>query len=191
MARKLSKRKRVHHRSHKSQPSAIATLFTFPKLAIYGFVILLVMLVYEVSVPSHDVKGASTESTFKYKIDMTIFKEKNPVDARRQDDEPCLAKTFRVKIKDKDGNVRQVTATGNSNCKSYAIPVPTVKGYCNIVSFVNDIANWKITGLQYSDSNHNGKVLLGQSSIKICVYPPGEGLNVNPYAVINFGLKQK
>lgn len=189
MPKKLSKTRRRIHR--KPKPSFFDKLFTFPRLAIFGFVILFVMFTYQISVPSKDVRGASTESTFKYKIDMTIFKEKNPVDARRQDDEPCLAKTFRVKIKDKDGNVRQVTATGNSNCKSYAIPVPTAKGYCNTVTFVNDLANWTITGIQYSDTNHSGKVLLGQSSIKICVYPPGEGLNVNPHAVINFGLKQK
>lgn len=184
-------RKRVHRR-HVAKQSLFDKLFTFPKVVVYAFVILSVVTLYQISLPGTDVKGASTvESTFKYKLKMIVYKDKNPADAIRQNDESCLAKTFRVKIKDKDGNVRQVTATGSSDCKTFAIPVPsTTKGYCNTVTFVNDLANWTITGIQ-SDSANNGKPLLGQSSAKVCVYPPSEGLSVAPYAIINFGLKPR
>lgn len=174
-----------------AKKSWLDKLFTFPKLALYLFVALSVFTVYQVAQPSKSVEGASTiESTFKYKLKMTVYKDSN-WDANRQSSESCLAKTFTVKITDKDGKTTSATATGSQDCNTYAIPVPVAKGYCNTVKFVSNLANWTITGIKYSDSNHYGKVLLGKSSVKVCVYPPAEGLNVEPVAYINFGLKPR
>lgn len=192
MAKKLSKsRRRVHH---KRKESLFDKLFTFPKLAVYGFVILTVMLLYEVAVPPQEIRGVST-SAFKYKIKMTIFKDPN-MNVKRDTGEGCLAKTFKIKVKNVDKNSDGKTTTysiaGNSNCTKYTTPVITVKGNCNTVQYVDgSLANWILSGINYSDAKKDPGYVYDSNKVKICMYPLSEGLNVPYVAFVNFAMKSK
>jgi hypothetical protein len=185
MAKKLSKKK--SSKSSNKKKSFFDSLLSFRKILVYSFVITFALFTYKsLLVTSQSVEGASTDSSFKYKIEMTLFKDPD-ADAIRQNNEGCLAKTFKVKV---DGVSQSVK--GNSDCTKFATPKISVRGYCHTVEYVkNSLANWTITGIKYSDSGHNGKVKVGVSSVQVCVYPPNEGLSVDYFATVNFGVKAK
>ena len=80
MAKKTAKSQKVVRRTRKSYTALLNNLFSFPKLVLYGFVILFVIFIYQAMFVSGDVKGASTlsESAFYTKKDILAL-EKNGV----------------------------------------------------------------------------------------------------------------
>jgi hypothetical protein len=216
MSKKLSKsRKRVHHR-HRSQSSAVATLFTFPKLAIYGFIILMMMFLYQISVPSHDVKGVVTLSEDKFyttaevktlvgqknvKINWfnfvatTLWKDTNSDGS--SNGEACLGKDYTFKIYDKNGRLLKTkTKKADYNCE------PTYSylkdgDNCHYVQFVRtETSNsYKLVSIKYSDSTHSNTSLVGKNlpkdkKVKVCGYPAYRGGDQQRYNEVDFGVKQ-
>jgi hypothetical protein len=189
----MAKKSRKKSSSSKSKVSFIDKVFSLKKIFVYSIVITFVLFAYKSSiVSSGSVEGLSTTSTFKYKIKMTLFADNKSTNVNRDSNEKCLAKTFKVRIKDEKGKKKEVTVTGNSDCNKFASPLISVEGNCNKIEYENNsLANWTITGIKYSDSNHNGKRSYGNYPITVCVYAPNEGLSVPYYAIVNVGVKSK
>ncbi len=190
MSKKLSKSKKSPAR-RSPKKSFLEKLFTFPKLAAFGILVLSVFTVYQVTKPAVGVMGeTTTASTVKYKIKMTMFADPN-MNVKRDSGEGCLAKTFKVKVKNSSGVTTQYTLTGNKDCTKFASPVIIATGKCNTVEYVDNLANWYLSGINYADSLKDPGYEYDSNKVKICYYPPSEGLSIPAVAYVNFAMKSK
>lgn len=190
-------RKRVHHRA---KPSLFDKLFTFPKLAIYGFLILLVMFVYQISAPSKDVKGATTTaayseisdsqydalvkspantSNYPRILNMRIWKDSDGDGKRNHGETVCPEKNYTVEI---NGNTR--TKTQKANCGWNHINLTQEH---NVVIFTTDLKNYTYSGMEYTDKY--GKKQYSKS--KKLDFTGGNYAEGGWYRYVSFGLKPK
>lgn len=190
MPKKLSKSKKRPAR-RASKKTFLEKLFTFPKLVVFGVIVLSFFTVYQVTKPTAEVMGeTTTASTVKYKIRMTMFADPN-MNVKRDSGEGCLAKTFKVKVKNSSGKTTSYTLTGNKDCTKFASPVITATGKCNTVEYVDALANWYLSGINYSDSVIDPGYEYDSNKVRVCYYPPSEGLSVPAVAYVNFAMKSK
>lgn len=205
MSRKLSKsKKRPARRSPKK--SFLEKLFTFPKLALFGFIVLSVFTVYQVTKPAIDVMGVSVDNDQGYTKEEALaiaIKQKAegvPIDKYTAvylwkdansnaeiDNEGCLQKQFTIK---KNGITKTPT---QKNCDSKARLFKTTAN-CNTFEFVkvNTINKYKLTGLQvYETGRQYGKALPGVKKETVCGFPltVGDDRGGYVYNEIDFGVK--
>ena len=102
-----------------------------------------------------------------------------------------MAKTFKVKVKNSSGVTTQYTLTGNKDCTKFASPVIIATGKCNTVEYVDNLANWYLSGINYADSLKDPGYEYDSNKVKICYYPPSEGLSIPAVAYVNFAMKSK
>lgn len=199
MPKKSARKTRKVRRAAKKQ-SFLQRFFTFPKLAIGLFVILLLIFIYQVSLPADSVKGASTDSNFStiqslaqtsgsnknaYVTYVDVFKDNG--DAKQSPSEHCILgnHTFTVKSNGKsqteyldqqDQNCGDVLIQDNFNkCKT--ITIKPVKGY-------------KVTGFSFKDGStgNHAKAVKGSSTKELC----GAAFwYYSGYNWIGFGLEKK
>ena len=189
-------RKRVHRRVAKKSKKRVTRrpakkswwekLFTFPKLAVYLFVLLSVFTVYQVTKSQDNVLGeTSTASVGSYKLKLNMYS------INRKSESSCLAKTFKIKVKDGNGKVTNYTIVGNNDCSKFASPVIKLKGKCNWVSYESNLANWSLFEIKYSDSKKDPGYVYNSNKAQVCYYSPSEGLSVPAEVFVEFGMKAK
>ncbi len=168
--------------------SFLEKLFTFPKLALLAFVVLSAFTVFQVSKPTSDVLGeTSSASGSSYKLKLNMYSVK------RTNDKSCLAKTYKIKVKDSKGKTTSYVITGNKDCTKFASPVIKLKGECNTISYESNLANWSLFEIKYSDSKEDPGYVYKSNKVQVCYYPPqdGEGLSVPVVLTTEFGMMSK
>lgn len=166
--------------------SFLEKLFTFPKLALLAFVLLSAFTVFQVTKPSKNVLGeTSVASGGSYKLKLNMYSVK------RSSDKSCLAKTYKIKVKDSKGKVTSYTITGNKDCTKYAAPVIKLTGTCNWVSYESNLANWSLFEIKYSDSKKDPGYVYSSNKVQVCYYAPSEGLSVPAVVTTEFGMMPK
>ncbi|MEK9175977.1 MAG: hypothetical protein AAB520_00880 [Patescibacteria group bacterium] len=204
-------RKRVHHRA---KPSHLAALFTFPKFVLYAFIALSLIFLYQISLPSRDVKGDSTISEDKFYTESEVealvknngfsINWKNFVATTLWTDsnkdgkganEYCLDKKYTFKIYNKNRKLLKTrTKNADSNCEAN-YTYHKDKDDCHYIQFVSTEGNsYKLVSMRYTDKKNTDKVLSGKNlpkdkTIKVCGYPilVGDGGRANE---VNFGVKK-
>lgn len=211
---KKAVKSRKTSRVRKSKPSILSKLFTFPKLVVYGFVILSVLFVFQVASPSRDVKGASTSDDDIQLVTQSQVISQNLV--------PVVSAKLNTTEPASTGNtlytVHQINIFVDNNPKNIAFDEPGE--YClgkSVVVYVDNghkvrkfsvwgcsqpiriktkartitvgldpISGYKNTGVNYNDKNHTGAKIAGASKVKVTgFYTAGQY-----YTWINFGVKK-
>ncbi|GEM_PF-2705590 len=202
MAKKLSKsRRKVHRRPAKK--SWLDSLFTFPKVVVYAFVILSAVTFYQISLPGADVKGVSVPDdemsliTEEEAKTLAESKASNPytvhqiqvfVDNKKTDGkfdvykEECLGNYVTIYV-DNGNKVKEFP--GIWGCEN---PIRVKTKTRELTVGLRSVSGYKFTGLTYRDQNHpNDTTRMGISKIKVKgFYTYGQY-----YTVIDFGVKKK
>jgi len=172
-------------------------LFTFPKLAVYGFVILFAMFIYQVSLPSTDVKGANTTSydiisdsqyetvkntssvaNYPRYVYLRIWRDDG--DAKKEADEKtCPEKSYTISVNGSDKTIKQ-----KPDCKQTKIDVHE----CNKIVFNAQLKNYTLSGIEYTDKSGIRHSLKGKSKISFC---GGQFFEGGWARQVSFGLKPK
>lgn len=211
MAKKLSK-KRANRKPAKK--SFLQLLFTFPKIALYSFLILSLFTLRQVTIPSGEVQGVSSwqeGAMLSYEevvaeakkntaagipIDkymaVYLWNDKNSNGYNDDGNEPCLKKQFAVK---RNGVTKTPT---QKNCERAAKYIKVTKN-CNNVEFikVNSSTQYKYTGVYIKDHKRlSGKAIPYDGidkTYEVCGFPNAEGGDGWGYVYndVKFGVKQK
>jgi len=205
MPKKLSKSRKKAVRKP-AKKSFLEKLFTFPKLVVFGMIVLSAFTIYQITLPTRGVEGVSVDNDQGYTKEEALaisIKQKaagGPIDKYTAvylwkdgnsnatiDNEDCLQKQFTIK---KNGNVK--TPTQNS-CDSKARLFKTTAN-CNTFEFVkvNTTNKYSLTGLHvYETGRKYGKALPGVKKETVCGFPLAVGDDRGGYVYneIDFGVK--
>ncbi len=202
MPKKLSRsKKRPARRAVKK--SFLEKIFTFPKLVVFGVIVLSVLTVYQITLSTNQVKGASTsddeisiisESEAKTLAQSTaskgytvhqirVFVDNKKTDGKFDEyKEECLDKDVTIFV-DNGKKVREFP--GIWGCTDL-IRIKTKSRELTVG--IKSVSGYKITGLTYRDQNHpNDTTRMGISKIKVKGFPTYSQY----YTVIDFGFKKK
>lgn len=208
MPKKLSKsRKRPVRRAVKK--SFLEKIFTFPKLVIFGIIILSTLTVYQITLNTNQVKGVSiADEDISYTREEAIANVKKQVAAGVTVDKYIAIKLFRDvnKNADQDGsedcakksftvkkNGKEKTAT-QGDCGFPARYLKVTKN-CNTIAFVrtNTSNKFAYTGMYVTDGNNRkGKAFKGIKTKEVCGFPMsdgGDGWGFY-YNQVEFGIKE-
>jgi len=188
MPKKTARKKSAKSVKPKKQKSFLSRFLTFPVIAIVAFAALSTFTLYRVAQPSTGVLGdtVATSSTVKYKLKMTMFA------INRKSNSSCLAKTFKIKVTDSKSVSTTYTVVGNSDCSKVALPVITLRGNCNTITYdKSSLANWSLFEIKYADSKKDPGYVYNSNKVKVCFYPSTEGLSVPSEVFVDFGMKAK
>ncbi len=205
MPKKLSKsKKRPARRAAKK--SFLEKLFTFPKLVVFGFLILSAFTVYQITLPIRDVEGVSVDNDQGYTMEealaisikqkaagvtidkyTAVYLWRDGNSNAEIDNEECVQKQFTIK---KNGIVKTPT---QKNCDSKARLFKTTAN-CNTFEFVktNTSNKYTLTGLHvYETGRKYGKALPGVKKETVCGFPlaVGDSRGGYVYNEIDFGVK--
>lgn len=186
-------------RTRKSKTSIFQKLFTFPKLVVMGIAVLSALTVYQVTLPTGGVLGASADD-FDIKVitqaeekallrsgtrmwtvhQVEVFIDKNKDAKFDESKEDCLYNT--VTIYATNGvKTKEVSASGCSD------PIRLKTKNRELTVGLRPVKGYSITGLTYNDQNYTGRTILGASKAKVKGYPT---LN-QYYTYLWFGVKVK
>lgn len=194
-------KKRVTRRPAKK--SWVEKLFTFPKLAVFGFIILSAFTVYYVSRPSANIMGASTvdyvmytqaevdalpkmrptEYNFPHYVRTKIWRDSNE-NGKEDNFESCPNKKYSFYV----NGVKKTRQT--EDCEYAYVKIPKCSGDSTktTIKFIGTVTSnpYKFTALNYSDAAHKSKVKFSKT-VTICGDTGyGEGYGYND---VNFGVK--
>lgn len=202
MPKKLSKsKKRPARRAAKK--SFLEKLFTFPKLVVFGVIVLSTLTVYQVTLSSNQVKGATTvadDITLISESEAKALAESNTskgytvhqiqvfVDNKKTDGkfdvykESCLDNDVTIYV-DNGNKVREFP--GIWGCTD---PIRIKTKTRELTVGLRSVSGYKVTGLTYRDQRHpNDTTKMGISKIKVKGFPTYDQF----YTVIDFGVKKK
>lgn len=159
------------------------------------------MFVYQISIPTHDVKGVSTTADYqiytqaqfkamaknpsaddkkKYWVSVGIFADKDG-DSNYDSNEGCLYKDFTFTI----NGVRK-TRSVTGICE---LAVIKSSNKCNTLDLVSTFSNYKVTGVYYMDGTHqHGQPVKGKTKVTVC---GGQHFYQITYNATNWALKAK
>lgn len=183
--------------------SFLEKLFTFPKLVVFGVIVLSTLTVYQITLSSNQVKGVATlsdditlitESEAKDLVQSTatngytvhqirVFEDNKKTDGKFDIyKEECLNKDVTIYV-DNGKKVREFP--GIWGCTDL-IRIKTKARELTVG--IKSVSGYKISGLTYRDQNHpNDTTRMGISKIKVKGFPTYSQY----YTVIDFGFKKK
>lgn len=197
MPKKLPKNRRVR-KAPKKKAFWFSKLFTFPRVTLSAFIILSTLTFYQISLPSADVKGASTASydiisdtqyetlknspssvgNYPRYVNFRIWIDDG--DAKREDNETkCPEKSYTVTVNGAEHTIKQ-----KPNCKFTSVKVSE----CNKIVFTSKLQNYILTGIEYTDKSGNTHSLKGAKKISFC---GGQFFDGGWARQVSFGLKPK
>lgn len=192
-----------------ARKSFLEKLFTFPKLVVFGVIVLSTLTVYQITLSSNQVKGVTTiDEDVSYTRDEAIaivkkqaaaglpfdnfiaiklFRDVNK-NSVQDGTEDCAKKSFTVKK-----NGREKTAT-QGDCYYPARYLKVTKN-CNTIAFVrtNTSNKFAYTGMYVTDGNNRrGKAFKGIKTKEVCGFPKSEGGDGWGfyYNQVEFGVKE-
>lgn len=192
-----------------ARKSFLEKLFTFPKLVVFGILILGSLTIYQITLSSNQVKGVTTvDEDISYSRDEAIANVKKQAAAGVTVDRYIAIKLFRDvnKNADQDGsedcakksftvkkNGKEKTAT-QDDCNYPARYLKVTKN-CNTIAFVrtNTSNKFAYTGMYVTDNNNrSGKAFKGVKSKVVCGFPKSEGGDGWGfyYNQVEFGVKE-